>query len=142
MRGKDAVAQSSVVAVAVPSVYKKSFLLAISSHQATSQPYSLLSKRLLLLFTSTTSSYSEAIMTLSKAITIGLAALLAVPAVTAGNFDTCTAVTYDTFNSTSVQDKEPQFGPKGLYSTSTTGQCIYVDATANGNFATTHPADY
>jgi hypothetical protein len=81
-------------------------------------------------------------MTLSKAITIGLAALLVVPAVTAGNFDTCTPVSYDTFNSTSVQDKDPQFGPKGLYSSSTARQCIYVDATANGDFATTHPADY
>jgi hypothetical protein len=51
-------------------------------------------------------------------------------------------VSYNTFNSTSVQDKYPQFGPKGLYSSSTTGQCIYVDATANGDFATTNPADY
>lgn len=81
-------------------------------------------------------------MTLSKAITIGLATLLAVPVVTAGSFDSCTAVSYNTFNSTSVQDKYPQFGPKGLYSSSTTGQCIYVDATANGDFATTNPADY
>jgi len=81
-------------------------------------------------------------MTLSKAITIGLATLLAVPVVTAGSFDSCTAVSYNTFNSTSVQDKYPQFGPKGLYSSSTTGQCIYVDATVNGDFATTNPADY
>ena len=81
-------------------------------------------------------------MTLSKAITIGLATLLAVPVVTAGSFDSCTAVSYNTFNSTSVQDKYPQFGPKGLYSSSTTGECIYVDATANGGFATTNPADY
>ncbi|RYN19351.1 hypothetical protein AA0119_g10307 [Alternaria tenuissima] len=81
-------------------------------------------------------------MTLSKAITIGLATLLAVPVVTAGSFDSCTAVSYNTFNSTSVQDKYPQFGPKGLYSSSTAGQCIYVDATANGDFATTNPADY
>ncbi|RYN19172.1 hypothetical protein AA0113_g8782 [Alternaria arborescens] len=51
-------------------------------------------------------------MTLSKAITIGLATLLAVPVVTAGSLDSCTAVSYNTFNSTSVQDKYPQFGPK------------------------------
>ena len=43
-------------------------------------------------------------MTLSKAITIGLATLLAVPVVTAGSFDSCTSVSYNTFNSTSVQD--------------------------------------
>ena len=41
-----------------------------------------------------------------------------------------------------MHEKEPQSGPKGLHSSSTTGQCIYVDATANGDFATTFPADY
>jgi hypothetical protein len=87
-------------------------------------------------------------MTLSKATIIGITALLAIPAVfaaptvTAGGFDTCTAVSFDTFKANSVKEKEPQFGPKGLYSSSTTGECIYVDAAADGDFAMTHPADY
>jgi hypothetical protein len=82
-------------------------------------------------------------MSLLKAITIGLATLLAIPAATAtGGFDTCTAVSFDTFKTTSVQEKLPQFGPKGLYSSSTTGECIYVDAAADGDFATNFPADY
>jgi len=41
-----------------------------------------------------------------------------------------------------MHGKEPQFGPKGLHSSSTTGECIYADAAANGDFATTFPADY
>ena len=41
-----------------------------------------------------------------------------------------------------MHGKEPQFGPKGLHSSSTTGQYIDVDAAANSDFATTFPADY
>jgi hypothetical protein len=126
-------------------MYKKGFVLAVSTHQATSQPKSLLYSlhRTLLLCISATAPHSDAIMTLFKTITFVLAALLAVPAVTAaGGFDTCTSVSFDTFQATSVPGKDPQFGPKGLYSSSTTGECIYVDAAANGDFATTHPADY
>jgi hypothetical protein len=51
-------------------------------------------------------------------VTIGLVALLAVPANTAGNFDSFTAVPYDTFKITSAQNKDPQFDPQGLYSSS------------------------
>jgi len=40
-----------------------------------------------------------------------------------------------------MHGKEPHSGPKGLYSSSTTGQYIYADAAANGYFATTFPAD-
>jgi thiamine pyrophosphokinase len=46
-------------------------------------------------------------MTLTKAISIGLAALLAVPAVAAGDFDSCTPVSFDTLKTTTVKDKEP-----------------------------------
>jgi len=40
-----------------------------------------------------------------------------------------------------MHGKEPQFGPKGLNSSSTR-QYIYADAAANGDFATTFPAGY
>jgi len=40
-----------------------------------------------------------------------------------------------------MHGEEPQFGPKGLHSSPATGQCININAAADGDFATIFPAD-
>jgi hypothetical protein len=80
-------------------------------------------------------------MCATKALTFGLAALMAIPSVSAlKGFDTCTSLSYTDFESSRIPGTYPHLGPKGIYATSKTGgECIYVDASSNGDFAREHP---
>ncbi|KAL0943329.1 uncharacterized protein CTRU02_201215 [Colletotrichum truncatum] len=81
----------------------------------------------------------------SISITAIAAAIFAAQAAqaTAGIWDSlsCTEVSFETLFAVKNADNTV-VGPKGLYATTTDNQCVYVDGSAGGAFATDHPSDH
>ncbi|OAK97482.1 hypothetical protein IQ06DRAFT_307649 [Phaeosphaeriaceae sp. SRC1lsM3a] len=57
-------------------------------------------------------------------------------------WDNCIAVPYDTFQRTKNDQHLPIIGPKGMYFNYEDGTCIYVDASANSDFAKNHAVEH
>ncbi|TEA12820.1 hypothetical protein C8034_v005574 [Colletotrichum sidae] len=53
----------------------------------------------------------------------------------------CTQVSFDTLLAVKNAD-DTLVGPKGVYATTADSQCVYVDASAGGAFATEHAAEH
>jgi hypothetical protein len=65
-----------------------------------------------------------------------------IPTTYATSWDDGTAVNYTTFQSIRRPYDDAFIGPKGLYTTTTTGALVYLDATRGGDFSTDYPAEY
>lgn len=76
-------------------------------------------------------------------ISLGLLALLSIPASAVAapkGSGECTAVAYSTFEEFRVPGVWPTIGVDGIYANHKNGDCIYVDAAADGEFAKNHVA--
>jgi hypothetical protein len=79
------------------------------------------------------------IMPAYSILILGLVALFGPPA---SAWTECVPVSYDTFQHTKNLDRNPILGPKGIYAKNVDGICIYVDASANSDFANNHGPEY
>ncbi|TDZ39715.1 hypothetical protein CTRI78_v010477 [Colletotrichum trifolii] len=72
-----------------------------------------------------------------------ITSLLISQAAAAGGWDAlgCTQVSFDTLLAVKNGD-DTVVGPKGVYATTADSQCVYVDASAGGAFATEHAAEH
>lgn len=78
-----------------------------------------------------------------KTITLGLMALFSIPALARlEGYDHCIPVSYGTFENTRITSELPQLGLKGIYVQNKGGDCVYVEASADSDFAKDHSLEY